>query len=384
MKKAVSQPTTAAARIPLCKPFFSEREERAAIEVLRSGWPMQGPRTAEFERLIADFVGVKHAIAVNSGTSALTLSLMAVGLRPGEKTIVPSCSFVATANSIVHLGGRPVFVDIGPADYNIDPAKIEAAIDSETRAIVVVHQFGFPADMDPIMAIAKKHGLVVIEDAACSLGSTYRGRQTGGFGAVACLSFHPRKVITTGEGGMILTDSDEVESRVRSLRNHGLAAMGEGAPARCAEAGYNYRLTDVQAAIGIVQFEKLEEITRQRTRLANRYIDTISSVPSLRLPEWPEGSVPNYQSFVVETADESVDREALLAFMSERGIECGPGIYPIHLHPAYADEHSGDDLPETLRAAHRSFFLPLFAGMTDEQQESVINALKQGLAKNPM
>jgi len=377
----VSQPSVEHPRIPLCRPFFSEREELAVIEVFRSGWLMQGPRTAEFERLVAQFVGVKHAVAVNSGTSALTLALMAAGLRPGGKTIVPSCSFVATSNSTVHAGGRPVFVDIGPNDYNIDPSKIEAAIDSETRALVVVHQFGFAADMDPIMEIAEKYGLAVIEDAACSLGSTYRGRQTGGFGVVACLSFHPRKVITTGEGGMVLTDSDEMAQRLRSLRNHGLAAVEKDAQPRCAEAGYNYRMTDIQAAIGIIQLGKLEEIIRQRRRLANRYMEAVSQIPALRLPRWPDESVPNFQSFVVETTDESVDREALLAFMNGRGIECGPGIYPIHLQPAYAEEHSVDNLPETLRAARRSFFLPLYPGMSDEQQQFVIKSLSEATAE---
>jgi dTDP-4-amino-4,6-dideoxygalactose transaminase len=344
---------------------------------------MQGPRTAEFERLVAEYVGVKHAVAVNSGTSALTLALMAAGLGPGDKVIAPSYSFVATANTTVHWGGRPVFVDIGPDDYNIDPKKIEAAIDPATRAIVVVHQFGFPADMDAISAIAQRRGLIIIEDAACSLGSTYRGTHMGGFGAAGCLSFHPRKVITTGEGGMVLTDSDEIENAVRSLRNHGLAPVGEDARAGCREAGYNHRITDLQAAVGIIQLGKLEQIIAQRRRLANRYEEAISQITSLRLPKQSEGAEPNYQSFAVETADDSVDREAVLAFMNGRDIACGPGIYPIHLQPAYAEEHREDRLPETLRAARRSFFLPLYPGMTDDEQAYVIDSLKEALSKPP-
>ena len=381
MKKAKSQSAVAPVRVPLCKPYISEDEELAAAEVLRSGWLMQGPRTDEFEGLVADFVGVKYAIAVNSGTSALTLALMATGLSAGEKTIVPSYSFVATANSTLHWGGEPIFVDIGSEDYNLDPSKIEQAVDSKTRAIVVVHQFGFAADMDPIMAIAEERGLLVIEDAACSLGTSYRGKKTGSFGEAACLSFHPRKVITTGEGGMVLTDSEKIARRVRAQRNHGLAASEKNATARCVEAGYNYRMTDIQAAIGVVQLGKLDEIIGHRTRLATRYEETISALPALRLPKWPEGSMPNYQSFAAELADESIDREALLDFMKERGIGCAPGIWPIHLQPAYAEKHSNDRLPQTLRAARRSFFLPLYPGMADDEQEFVLSTLKKALVE---
>jgi perosamine synthetase len=379
VEKQASTSTVSAGRVPLCRPYLSEEEEFAAIETLRSGWLMQGPKVAEFERLVSEKVGVKHAVALNSGTSALTLSLMAAGLEPGDKIITPSYSFVATANSTAHLGGEPVFVDIGPDDYNIDPSGIEPAIDERTRAIVVVHQFGFPADMGPIMAVAKKHGLLVIEDAACSLGSTYGGKQTGSFGKIACLSFHPRKIITTGEGGMALTDSDEIADRIRSLRNHGLSSSPKGAS--CHEAGYNFRLTDLQAAIGIVQLGKLEEIMRLRTRLAERYTEAISELPALRLPKWPEGAVPNFQSFAVELADQSVDREALLSFLDARGVGGGPGIYPIHMQPTYAEKHACKRLPETLRAAERSFFLPLYPGMADEEAEFVIGRLKESLAE---
>ncbi len=350
-----------------------------AVEVLRSGWLMQGSKVAEFERLIADYVGVGNAVAVNSGTSALTLTFAAVGLNAGDKIIMPSHSFVATANCAAHLECEPVFVDIGPDDHNIDHSKISRAIDSKTRAIAVVHQFGFAADMEPILSIAQEHNLVILEDAACSLGATYHGRQTGSFGKAACLSFHPRKIITTGEGGMVLTDSDEIAQKVRSLRNHGLTVSDQNARSQCAEAGFNYRMTDIQAAIGIAQFRKLNEIIKRRTRLAERYGEAISALPTLKLPKWPDDSVPNYQSFVVELADESVDRETLLAHMTELGIECPAGIQPIHLEPAYTGKHSHENLPETIRAARRSFFLPLYPAMSDEEQEFVISSLKKSL-----
>jgi perosamine synthetase len=381
VKKVASESALSTAHVPLCRPYISEKEELAAIETLRSGWLMQGPKTAEFERLVAARVGVKFAIALNSGTSALTLALMAAGIGPGDKIIVPSYSFVATANSTAHLGAEPVFVDIGPEDYNIDPSKIEAVIDPGARAIVVVHQFGFPADMNAILAIARKHDLIVIEDAACSLGSTYGGRETGCLGHAACLSFHPRKVITTGEGGMVLTDSEETAERVRSLRNHGLSAPRKDSQARCAEAGYNYRMTDIQAAIGIMQLGKLDEIIRLRTRFAERYAESISHMPALRLPKWPADSVPNFQSFAVETVGESIDRQALLTSMGDRGIGCGPGIFPIHMQPVYAKKHSEDNLPETLRAAEHSFFLPLYPGMTDGELDYVVDGLRKALSE---
>lgn len=379
VKKTKLKPAVAPVKIPLTKPYTSEEEERAVIEVLRSGWLMQGEKVAEFERMLADYVGVKHAVAVNSGTSALTLAVRAVGLREGDGVIVPSHSFVATANCAVHCGVKPAFVDIGRLTYNINPFMVRRALNCNTRAIMVVHQFGFAADMYPIESIAKKHKLALIEDAACSLGTTYRDRKTGSFGNAACLSFHPRKIITTGEGGMALTDDDEIADEVRSLRNHGITPSGRTGKSRCEAAGFNYRMTDVQAAIGIAQFKKIEEIIRLRTRLAHRYTEKIASCFVLDLPFWPDDSVPNYQSFVVQFADDTINREVFLSHMMRHGIECKPGIQPIHLEPAYAKDHSEVDLPETIRAAERSFFLPLYPSMTDEEQEYVIDNLNKAL-----
>jgi len=380
----VKKKTTKSAlyRIPLCKPYISKEEEQAARAVFRSGWLMQGPKVAEFEKLISDYVGTKFAVAVNSGTSALSLALMAVGLHGGDKVLMPSHSFVATANAAVHRGGEPVFVDIARGYYNIDPSKIEAAVDKWAHVLMVVHQIGFAADMEPIMSIASRHKLVVIEDAACSLGSAYKGRKTGAFGEVACLSFHPRKVITTGEGGMVLTNSEKIAGIVRSLRNHGLALTGKSKQPQCEMAGFNYRMTDVQAAMGIAQFRKLDKIIRLRTRLAERYRDKLSKLQALALPKWPEGSIPNYQSFVVEVADESIDRESVLNYMTQEDIECRPGIQPIHREPAYAKKGINENLPETIRAAERSFFLPLYPAMTNQEQKTVIKCLKEAVNKH--
>jgi perosamine synthetase len=381
VKKKTLKLPVAPYRIPLCKPYISKEEEQATRNVFRSGWLMQGPKVAEFESLISEYVGTKYAVAVNSGTSALSLALIAVGLNAGEKVLMPSHSFVATANCVVHRDGEPAFIDIARGYYNIDPSKIESAVDRWAHILIVVHQIGFAADMDPIMSIASRRKLVVIEDAACSLGTTYRGQKTGAFGEAACLSFHPRKVITTGEGGMVLTNSEKIANKAEALRNHGLVITGKLKQPRCEMAGFNYRMTDVQAAIGIAQFRKLEEIIRLRTRLANRYREELSKLEALALPKWPEGSVPNYQSFVVETADNSTNREAILGYMTKAGIECRPGIQPIHEEPAYAKKSIHENLPETVRAADRSFFLPLYPSMTDKEQGIVIESLKKALSK---
>ncbi|MBI4832439.1 MAG: DegT/DnrJ/EryC1/StrS family aminotransferase [Candidatus Lindowbacteria bacterium] len=382
MKSKRSKSAVAPARIPLCKPYISEDEERAVVEVLRSGWLMQGSKVAEFERLIADYVRVKHAVAVNSGTSALTLAVKAVGLGEGHGVIMPSHSFVATANCVFHWGSKPAFVDIARNTYNINPFLIKQAADSHTQAIMVVHQLGFAADMDPILTIAGKRGLVVMEDAACSLGTTYKGQQTGGFAAAACLSFHPRKIITTGEGGMVLTNFEDIAETVRTLRNHGIAPSGRARKPHCKKAGFNFRMTDMQAAIGIAQFKKLEEIIRLRTRLAHRYIEELAGAfCALDIPVWHDDSVPNFQSFIVQLADDTADREAVLDYMAQNGIECKPGIQPIHLEPAYSKEYSGVSLPETIRAAERSFFLPLYPSMTDEEQGFVIRTLEKAIYK---
>jgi perosamine synthetase len=340
---------------------------------------MQGPKVEEFERLIAGFVGVRHAVAVNSGTSALSIAYFAAGLHAGDIALMPSHSFVATANTAVHCGVEPMFVDIDRNHYNMNPSKIAPAYEPRVRALVVVHQIGTAADMAPLMQEARKRNLTVIEDAACSLGATYGGRQTGSFGKIACLSFHPRKVITTGEGGMVLTNSEEIASCARQLRNHGLAQKKPSAPVQCETAGFNYRMTDIQAAIGIVQFHKLAEIIRLRTELARRYQQEISDIAAFRLPEWPKDSIPNYQSFVVELADEQVNRNRLVHSMNERGIEAKLGIQPIHHEPAYRRYGSDDDLPETLRAGRRSFFLPLYPGLAEEEQSFIVQALRDAL-----
>src|SRR3989338_4039590 len=255
--------------IPISKPYFNKQEEKVISDVIRSGWVMQGPRVSEFEEEFAKYVGSKYAVAVSSGTAALHLSLLAIGVKAGDEVIIPSFSFIATANSVVHCGASPVFIDIDQRTYNIDPKRVEEYLanavkknSKKIKAIMPVHQLGMPADMDYIMTIAKKYNLYVVEDAACALGSEYKGRKAGNIGDVGCFSFHPRKIITTGEGGMITTNDKKVAEKVRLLRNHGMTISPHERNKKVTIkkeeyplVGYNYRMTDLQGAIGLVQIE---------------------------------------------------------------------------------------------------------------------------------
>ena len=265
--------------IPIARPSFGPAEEKAVLEVLRSGWVSQGPRVAEFERKFAEYVGAAHAVAVSSCTTALHLAFLAAGIKPGDEVLCPSLSFIATANAIVHAGAAPIFVDIDRSTYNMDPSCIERSITPRTRAILVVHQIGLPSPLSEICNIAASHGLMVIEDAACAIGSAYKGRSIGSpHGSMACFSFHPRKILTTGEGGMITTADEKIAARLRKLRQHAMNvsdltrhSSSQVVTESYDEVGYNYRMTDIQAAIGLVQLERLDDMLARRRQLASRY-----------------------------------------------------------------------------------------------------------------
>lgn len=284
----MNAPTTSRS-IPVARPSLGREEENAVVEVLRSGWVSQGPRVAEFESKFAEYVGAPHAVAVSSCTTALHLALVAADIKAGDEVLCPSLSFIATANAIVHVGAIPVFVDIDVSTYNIDPDCIESAITPRTRAILAVHQIGLPAPLKEIGEIASRHGLMVIEDAACAIGSEYQGKRVGlPYSSMACFSFHPRKILTTGEGGMITTAREELATRLRKLRQHAMTVsdVARHSSSRVMiesydEVGYNYRMTDLQAAIGMVQLRRLEEMLPKRRRLAERYSSRLSSVPGL-------------------------------------------------------------------------------------------------------
>ncbi|WP_230419396.1 DegT/DnrJ/EryC1/StrS family aminotransferase [Catenulispora pinistramenti] len=364
-------------------PWLGEEEAAAAAEAVRSGWVAQGPRVAEFERAFAAEVGAAHGVAVSSGTAALHLGLVALGIGAADEVVVPSLSFIATANAARYVGATPVFADVEPATGNLTPATIEAALTSQTRAVILVHQGGVPADLDAIRALCEEHGLALLEDAACAAGARYRGQPVGVGAQVAAWSFHPRKLLTTGEGGMVTTDDAERAARIRRLREHGMnvSAADRHASAKPVleaylETGFNYRMTDIQAAVGLVQLRKLAATVAERRELASRYQRELAGIPGLTAISDPGYGETNYQSFWVRLDDTfPVDRDELLLRLSEAGISARRGIMAAHLEPAYADV-STPSLPATEALSLDSLILPVFHGMTEAQQDRVVAVLK--------
>jgi len=372
--------STVSMRIPVTKPVLDEAEERAVVQVLRSGWLVQGPKVAEFERMVADYVGARHAVATSSCTTALHLALLLHGLGPGDEVILPSFTFIATANAVRYVGATPVFADIDPATYTLDPASAAASLSPRTRAILAVHQIGLAADMDAINALAARHGLLVLEDAAPSLGATYRGRKVGGLGNCTCFSFHPRKVISTGEGGMITLQDDGLAERARRLRAHGMSVSdlarhqaGRVVIEEYPEVGYNYRMSDLHAAVGIEQMKKLDGLLRRRRELAARYTERLAALPGLRLPASPAEAPHTYQSYLVELGPEAPPRERVMAELLAAGIATRPAVMAIHLTPAYREHRR--PLPATERATRRGLLLPLYPSMSLAEQDYVIDHL---------
>lgn len=370
--------------IPVARPFIGAEEEYAVVEALRSGWITQGPRVAEFEKAFSAFIGCDHAIALSSCTTALHLALAASGIGPGDEVICPSLSFIATANSITYVGATPVFCDIDLATYNLDPTQILRLITPRTKAILVVHQIGLPAEMNTILAIAKDYGLTVIEDAACAIGSEYEGNLIGRpLGTLACFSFHPRKVLTTGEGGMITTNDAQLAEKLRKLRQH---AMSLSDVARhnakqittetYDEVGYNFRMTDMQAAIGIVQLDRLPVFLQRRRYLASRYDEALRSLPWLEIPHIPSNCRTNYQSYMVRLIDSSVTkRDAIMQEMLEKNISTRRAIMAIHRELPYRSERWEKALPKTDLVTDTALILPLFHQMTEADQDYVIEVL---------
>ncbi|MBI2823278.1 MAG: DegT/DnrJ/EryC1/StrS family aminotransferase [Planctomycetia bacterium] len=369
--------------IPITQPLFGPEEEQAAVAAIRSGWVTQGPRVAEFERVVADYCGAAHAVAVSNCTTALHLALVVLGVGPGDEVICPSMSFIATANSIRYTGATPIFAEVNPQTYNLDPDAAEAAITDRTKAILVVHQIGLPVEIDRFQALASKRGLAIVEDAACAIGSRYRGRPIGAHGEFVCFSFHPRKVITTGEGGTITTSRADYAERLRLLRQHGMSvsdAKRHSSRQVVIEdyvcLGYNYRMTDIQAAIGVEQMKRLDAIVARRRELAARYTAALRNHSWLRPPYIPDEVEPNFQSYAVHlTAEAPLSRDCLMQKLLERGIATRRGIMLAHLEPACADLPPRP-LPRSEQASGRSLLLPLFPQMTDGQQQQVLAAIE--------
>lgn len=375
-------------RIPVSRPWLGAAEEAQVLEVLRSGWLTRGPKVGEFERRLAQFLGVEHAIAVNSGTAALHLALAALGAGPGDAVIIPDFTFPATANAVRHCGAEPILVDVELETFNLSLEALQAFLGTKAeptrqglrwrhtgyriRFIVPVHLFGLPVPMDPIRELAETHGLTVVEDAACALGARDGTRLCGTIGDVGCFSFHPRKVITTGEGGLVVTGDAGVAERVRSLRNHGMN-VHDGKAAFTA-VGYNYRMSDVHAAIGVAQMESLDFILRRHAEIAAWYDERLDTAPGLQRPKRSAGRI--YQAYVV-WLEGNDRRDRILAGLRESGIECVLGTYAISAQPAFKGLTR---CLNSVRAQEGSLALPLHPGLDEATVDRVCTHLRRLLA----
>ncbi|MBL7996080.1 DegT/DnrJ/EryC1/StrS family aminotransferase [bacterium] len=382
--------------IPIAKTTFTEQEFQNIHKPLLSGWVVQGPFVREFEEKWSKFTSAKHSIAVSNCTTALHLSLAALGITIGDEVIVPSFTWVATANAVESLGAKPVFCDIDPVSYNIDPDRIEKLITDKTKAIIPVHLFGLSADMDAVIVIAKKHDLLIIEDAACGFASRYHDRHVGTMGDTGCFSFHPRKAITTGEGGMITTDNDKLAEKLRAMRDHG-ATMSDhqrhlgSRPYLLPEfpyLGFNYRMTDIQASIGSTQMDRAEQIHIARQSLASRYDEALADISWLRTPLTLEDSIHGYQAYVCMFNPDMVSlqnvslvnaqRNEFMDYLQKNGVATRPGTHAVHMLEYYSKKYGirHEDFPNGYIADHCTITFPLFPGMTEEEYSYIIQLIK--------
>lgn len=395
--------------VPITKPEFDDSEIDLLRQVLQSGWVVQGPMVAEFERLVAEFVGARFAVATTSCTSALHLSLCALGIGPGDSVLLPSFTFVATANAVEQAGAQPIFIDIDLSSFNIDPNALIHALDrqdsSNANCIIPVSLFGLCPDMGQINTIAKEHELIVVEDAACGLGASRDNHHAGTEAVCGCFSFHPRKAITTGEGGMVLTDDAQIAEKIRKLRNHGASVSdlerhyneGGSLLPNYDQPGYNYRMTDLQGALGVAQMKKLPSILSRRREAAERYSRLLRPLEFLRPPTAPEGYQHAYQSYVCLYGSDQIDfdaddlperglvdqlnhdRNRLMARMESEGISVRQGTHAVHTLGYYRNRYTLDawDCPRSYIADRLSITLPLYAQITSAEQERVVDAMQR-------
>jgi len=371
-------------RIPLASPDITEAEIEAVTAVMRTNTLSLGPKLEEFESLLAASHQVPHAIAVSSGTAALHLAIRTLNLGVGDEVIVPSFTFIAVANAVCYERATPVFVDIDASTLNINPACVEAAITSRTRAIIIVHTFGIPADIDALMSIARKHKLAVIEDACEAIGAIYKGQPVGTFGDISTFAFYPNKQITTGEGGAVLCNDQKLANRIRALRNQGRYLSNDWF--QHSEIGYNYRLSEIACALGIVQLNRLPSILAKRAEVAATYDAFLISNPSIIRPslQLPQRTI-SWFVYVVRLRSEytSLQRDRLIAILQQQGIACGRYFAPIHHQPAYANHPSAKQahLPVTDSVAERTIALPFFNRLSPAQTQEIAEAVADVVAQ---
>jgi perosamine synthetase len=370
-------------RIPLSSPDITEAEIEAVTAVLRTNSLSLGPKLEEFEHALAAFHQMPYAIAVSSGTAALHLAIRALDIGEGDEVIIPSFTFIAVANAVRYERATPIFVDIDPVTLNIDPACIEAAITPRTRAIVIVHTFGVPAEMDTLMQIAHRHNFAVIEDACEAIGATYNNQRVGSFGDISTFAFYPNKQITTGEGGAVLARDAQLAGRIRAMRNQGRYPSNDWL--QHAELGYNYRLSEMACALGLVQLNRLPEILTQRAEVANRYNELLSPIACIQCPPLylPSRSISWFVYVIRFRSQFTTDaRDHVLEQLQRLGIGCARYFAPIHLQPAYVEHPSAKKarLPVTEDIAQRTLALPFFNRLSLAETKDVIQALASAIA----
>jgi dTDP-4-amino-4,6-dideoxygalactose transaminase len=366
--------------IPIAKPYLTEEEAQAAYDTILTGWITQGPKVQEFEEKFAAYTGAQYAVAVSNCTTALHLAMIVAGIGQGDEVICPSMSYVATANAIKYVGATPVFAEV-QQDYNLDPVDVEKRITNRTKAILVVHQIGMPADIEAFRSLCDQYNLQLIEDAACAVGSAYNEKRIGSHSELVCFSFHPRKVISTGDGGMIATNREDFYNRLKLLRQHGMSVNDRVRHEAKkivfedhVEVGYNYRMTDIQAAVGIKQLEKLDWIVEERRKIASAYNEALKDLSFLQLPLEREGCFSNYQSYSIYLKKSCpIDRNTLMQKLLDSGIASRRGIMTSHRETAYKKESMAVSLPVSEDLQDNSIILPLYVPMQDRDLKFIID-----------